>query len=164
MANKDLTNEKILAKRLYKMGTTSASEIAKMVSAASGDTVTRQTVSNWIKAGNWAQELEEGTVTPLELAREVMLIIKQMLRDHKELKESGEQSNLQSVKEVLFWTRALRQLDEDYDLKGSMMAFSGKFIDFVGRVPIETLPRKREFVADLQKIMPMFFSYIETAD
>jgi hypothetical protein len=164
MANKDLTSEKILARKLYRMGTTGPADIARMVSASSGQTVTRQTVGAWIAREGWAQELQDQTVTPLELANEVMLIIKSMLSDHKNLKAEGKDSNIQSVKEVLFWTRALRQLDEDYDLKGSMMTFSGKFIDFVGRLQLDTLPRKKEFVADLQKVMPLFFSYIEGAE
>ena len=39
-----------------------------------------------------------------------------------------------TVKELLGFTRALRQLDEDYDVRGSLIFWSNKFINFVSAI------------------------------
>ena len=150
MANRNLSVEKAEAKKLYLSGIKSPVMLSKILD------LPRQTIAAWITREDWATQAATDNVSTMEIAQQVMKIVRTLLNEVEEKKEAGEQISMLTVKELLGFTRALRQLDEDYDVRGSLLFWSNKFINFVSALPPDTVPNRKDFVRGLQATMPLF--------
>lgn len=152
MANRNLSIEKAEVRKLYFSGIKSPVMLAKILD------LPRQTIAAWITRENWERDAATENVSTMEIAQQVMKIVRQLLNEVEEKKEAGEQISMLTVKELLGFTRALRQLDEDYDVRGSLVHWSSKYINFVSALSNESLPQaeRKAFVAALQRTMPLF--------
>lgn len=150
MANRNLTVEKAEAKKFYLRGIKSPVMLAKILD------LPRQTVAAWIEREGWANIAEVNDVTVLDIVQEVTKVLSMLLKEAKEMHESGELPSMQTTKTILFYTRALRQLDEDYDVRGSLLFWSNKYINFVSAADQSLIPDKKSFVKALQSTLPLF--------
>ena len=150
MANRNLSVEKAEAKKLYFSGIKSPVMLGKILD------IPRQTISAWIIREDWATQDATENVSTMEIAQQVMKIVRTLLNEVEEKKANGEPISMLTVKELLGFTRALRQLDEDYDVRGSLIFWSNKFINFVSAIDSSIVPDKKSFVKALQSAMPLF--------
>ncbi len=150
MGNRNLAQEKAEAKKLYLRGVKSPVMLAKILD------LPRQTTAAWIAREGWANIAEVNDVTVLDIVQEVTKILSMLLKEAKEMQERGELPSMMTTKTILFYTRALRQLDEDYDVRGSLLHWSNKFINFVSALPPDAVGNRKDFVKGLQATMPLF--------
>ena len=150
MANRNLSNEKAEARKLYMRGVKSPVMLGKIFD------LPRQTIAAWIEREAWADAAQVNDVTVLDIVQEVTKILSLLLKEAKEMQELGETPSMLTTKNILFYTRALRQLDEDYDVRGSLLHWSNKYINFVSALDQCVIPDKKGFVRALQATLPLF--------
>jgi hypothetical protein len=152
MANRNLTVEKAEAKKLYLRGIKSPVMLAKILE------LPRQTVAAWIEREAWAKIPDTDSVTAFDVAKEYILVLHKIVTEVKEKRANGEAISMMTLKEADKLASIIRKLDEDYDVRGSLIHWSNKFINCVSALPEEILPKgeRKAFVAALQRTMPHF--------
>lgn len=150
MANRNLDIEKSEARKLYRQGVTSPVTLAKIIN------LPRQTVSAWIKREKWQENVEVNNVTTVQIAQQVTSILKKLLDEFEVKKECGDSVSALDLKEMIFYTKALRQLDEDYDVRGSLVYWSNTYLNFVSQLDPSVLIERKAFVKALQITLPLF--------
>jgi hypothetical protein len=152
MANRNLTVEKAEAKKLYFSGIKSPVMLAKILD------LPRQTVAAWIAREGWLELDKSENISAFDVAQEYISIAHKMVLELKEKRDNNEPISFQTLKEVDKIVTIIRKLDEDYDVRGSLVNWCNKFINFVSALPNETLPaaERKPFASALQRIMPLF--------
>lgn len=158
MANTRLADERARAEKLYRSGVTSPTDIGKTLG------VRRQTVSKWINEGQWEQRVARERVTPEEIVDEIVQVMSIMIKDMREKKASGEIVSLQSLKELIGFSKALKNISDEWDIRGSMLVFAKRFSEFAAMLPNDVLPQKKAFLEQLREVMPLFMQHVEAND
>lgn len=154
MASRVLTDEKIKARKLYvEDGITSFSELEDHVA------VTRQTISRWAKEEAWANQRTSTLTSAPDIAKRVIKVLSQIVNEIEEMQANGVTPNPEQVKRMLSYAKSIRSLKDDYDEKGVLILFAKKLIGY-----LSSLPNERELLKGLQRVLPGFFSHIESAE
>ena len=152
MANRNLTSEKAETKKLYFSGIKSPVMLAKIMD------LPRQTIAAWIVREQWVQLEKTENISAFDVAQEYISVAYEMVSEMKEKRANKEPISFQTLKEMDKIVTIIRKLDEDYDVRGSLINWSNKYINFVSALSNEVLPaaERKAFVAALQKTMPLF--------
>ncbi len=151
MARKSLVDSKIKSRRLFvEDGVTSPQEIAELVGC------TRQTVSKWIKADGWAAQRGDALVSAPELAKRMIRVLTDLVTEIEQKQKDGHGVAPELAKRMLMYSAAVRNLSNEYDERGVMIAFAKQLVNY-----LSGLPHERELLKGLQRVMPGFFSYID---
>lgn len=151
MSRRSLVDPKIKARRLFvEDGVTSPQEIAELVGC------TRQTVAKWIKADGWASQRGDALVSAPELAKRMIRVLTELVTEIEQKQKDGHGVSPDLAKRMLIYSRAVRNLSEEYDERGVMIAFSKKLVNY-----LSSLPHERELLKGLQRVMPGFFAYMD---
>lgn len=150
------TEQKAKARKFYiELGYTNLTELAKYVN------ISRNSLASLRDEEGWDLQREQVTISPQEIARELTKIISEIIAAIKE-KRAEKLPVAPSVhKDLVFYTKALRLIDEQYDVKGTLLIFSRMFITFVAGLPPKDFTDKKTFIEDLQKIFIPFIGQIE---
>lgn len=148
MANRNLTNERILARQQYvDLGITSIKELADVVG------VEERTIARWIKQDNWESQRENVLSTPLELESKLRKVLSQLVGEIADMQSDGVQPSPEQIKRAYQYTSMLRNLNDRYDERGMALIFTKKFIEFCANDP-----DGRKALPTLKKVLHSFLA------
>jgi hypothetical protein len=147
MANRDLTDQKMRAHEYFvEFGITDLVHLAKLTD------VTRQTLTKWRDEGEWLKQREEVLITPNQIGAKIKRILSAYVSDIEQSQKNGEPVDPGQIDRVLEYSKAIRQIDEQYDEAGTMIEWSKKFIAHCAKLQSET-----ELLKALQRVLPDFY-------
>lgn len=156
MPFRNIETELITARRIYiDAGLTNLTEIGKITG------LDRKTLIKYCESEGWDAQRKHLTVTPQEVTIEILSMISEYTQEFKDMRSRGTKIAPASMKEFISLTRAARNLDERYDVKGTMILFVRKFLEYVGTMPAGVIADKESFVKMLQQATPGFIAKIE---
>jgi hypothetical protein len=147
---------KVRARRLYiHSGIANMTELARIVGAS------RSALTRLRDEEDWDKQRKNTIVTPQEIAQELSSIIAEIIAEIREKRATGDIVAPSVKKDLIVYTRALRNLDDQYDSRGSFITMMRKYLEFVGKMPASKLKDKAKFIKQLQDTIPAFISEIE---
>ncbi len=151
MGKRNLTNERLLCRQTFvNYGLTEF----KVLEAMHG--VDRRTIAKWADEENWLGQREKAIITPESVAMKVAKVLAREVEAVEEQQLEGVHPTPAQMKRLLDYTKALRELDQEYDVRGSVIRFGELFINYVDK-----LQGERDLLKALQRVMPGFFTYVE---
>lgn len=154
MGKRNLTNERLQCRQCFvTLGITEF----KILESMHG--VDRRTISKWADEENWVSQRASALVSPDSVAQKVVKVLAAYVDEIEQMQLEGMQPDPGQIKRVLEYSKALRQLDQEYDMRGAVLHFGQAFISYVAK-----LPEERELLKSLQRVMPGFFSHIEQSN
>lgn len=156
MAYRKIEEELAVARRIYiDGGLTNLTEIAKLTG------VDRKTLIKYCEEEKWEDARKRLIVTPQEVTLELVGMMATYLEDFKEKRAKKLAIAPSSMKEFLALTRAARNVDEGYDVTGSMIRTMRKYIEHIGEMAESEFPEKKVLILLLQQTMPGFIAKVE---
>jgi hypothetical protein len=156
MPYRDATADRKEARKYYvELGITNITRLAALTS------IPARTLTRWRDDEKWDELKDVQQTSPQAIGKIYFEQLRKLLQSIAEKKDKSQQYTPAEMKQLAFLRREALLIFKDIDMNGVILTLINDIMDIVIELPKSKFKDKKQFIEDLQSILPIILSRYE---